>query len=633
MGPYPEEHKPRYEYQPITAPNTVRLLKIEPRLFRLRCSLVEHHLDAKDAAPFDAISYRWGASSEKTKVLDFGGKILPIPASAHEIIWNRASLWRTRLMWIDAICIDQEDQNDKNQQVGLMRDIYNKADRTIVWLGEAPDVVLAFNFLNEMLVQINLSKDNLELATMGLKRINDANPKWAALKRMLENPYWSRVWIVQEIVASRKVHIRYGGLWFDWDLFAPIVKELYTDSSSGLLQKLDLAEGMATPPFLAVHRIHSIESMRADYQTGVRWALAPVLINFAVSQSTLDKDHIFAFQGISSAVEDGALTPDYGKPALDIFREAVLYSLHRSRFMILSMAGMSHTRASVPDWPSWVPDFQAVSGLEPQLATALHTYAPYRASGICWPIVFAPEGSNEVTIRGFVVDEIVALTQLPPPDRSLWRGFGEVHSEDEKASVTMVLQDVGRFREAQELVESRLPPTYFNGQTRWDAFWRTYLGNKSTTSYPAEDDYGDRLRGFMDTQERVILALAFIVGDGHLKLSKEQCHNLRQAALGDRKVTDAANTSHIGLLVGCTMGQRRVAVTRKGFLALAPKDAREGDLVSIFAGGKVPYVLRRAAGQGAGTEKYRLVGEGYLHGFMDGEIWASQVGLQEIVLV
>ncbi len=58
------------------------------------------------------------------------------------------------------------------------------------------------------------------VAQSGLKSITDDDPKWTALGRVLENPYWSRVWIVQEIVVSREVDVLYGGRWFDWALFS-----------------------------------------------------------------------------------------------------------------------------------------------------------------------------------------------------------------------------------------------------------------------------------------------------------------------------------------------------------------------------------------------------------------------------
>ncbi|KAK3901870.1 heterokaryon incompatibility protein-domain-containing protein, partial [Staphylotrichum tortipilum] len=324
----------------------------------MRCSLVHHDLDGPDPVSFEAISYRW-AGSDKTSIVDFGGKVLPIPTSAYDVLRSRVSLWRTRLVWIDAICVNQDDKDDKNQQVRLMRDIYSKAARTIVWLGDTPDAQTVFRFMIDMLNQKNNHMTDLDvsLGQAGMKKIRDDNPKWAALTRMLENPYWFRVWIVQEIVASRQVDILYGGRWFDWTVFSSVVCDLKTDSPTGLLQKLDLSEGMATPPFKAIHQIQVIQNLRADYQAGNKWSLPWILISFSHSQATFGQDHVFGFQGISTAVEDNALVPDYGLEELDVFRETTLYSLAQpSNLMMLSVAGIGREKHNRPDnWPSWVP--------------------------------------------------------------------------------------------------------------------------------------------------------------------------------------------------------------------------------------------------------------------------------------
>ena len=119
-------------------------------------------------------------------------------------------------MWIDAICINQDDSADKEQQVKLMRDIYGSATRALVWLGDAPDAWNAFVLLHELsaVYMDKLSYEPSSLSTLGtsvLRRVGDDSNKWAPLERMLARPYWYRAWIVQEIAVSKDVHILYGG--------------------------------------------------------------------------------------------------------------------------------------------------------------------------------------------------------------------------------------------------------------------------------------------------------------------------------------------------------------------------------------------------------------------------------------
>ncbi len=117
---------------------------------------------------------------------------LPITQTAFDMLVRRASPWRTRHIWIDAICINQDDINDKNQQVRMMRDIYGRASRTLIWLGDAPNALLCWAFFEQLDEQRKKHVDDAEFSTalMRMKRIRDGNPKSTAFARMLENQYW-----------------------------------------------------------------------------------------------------------------------------------------------------------------------------------------------------------------------------------------------------------------------------------------------------------------------------------------------------------------------------------------------------------------------------------------------------------
>ncbi|KAK3353879.1 heterokaryon incompatibility protein-domain-containing protein [Lasiosphaeria hispida] len=509
-----------YAYKPIAANSRrIRLLEIRPwpasvLPIRLRCDLVEYDLDT--APPFDAISYRWG-SGERTHTVKIGQRGLAIPESAFGIIRQRTSTFRTRRLWIDAVCVDQSSDADKSQQVGMMRDIYDKATRTIVWLGDSvPDAWLAWAFFGDLVREYwNSQTDSSNLPVAGLKRINDNSPKWKALCLLLENEYWSRVWIVQEIVVSRQVDIFFSGTWYDWALFAPVIGSLKDDTlSNGLLEKMDRSEGMSTPPFLAIHRIQLIEKLRNEYRRGEIWTLPYVLASFGTSRATNDKDYVFAFQGICTTAAEQALVPDYAKPAFQVFREASLYALThppaQHSLLMLSIAGVGHTRPGVSDWPSWVPDFHAISQLGHK-APLLHSYASYQAGtlGGLPPVVRPGSVGNEIVLAGVFIDSIAAVTQIAPLDKSHeWRGLGESGSDEEKQGAETILYTAARYREAEALCESHCAPTYqLTGQSRWDAFWRTYIGNKSLDSYPAGDEYGDHVKTFIDSLERYGQAL------------------------------------------------------------------------------------------------------------------------------
>jgi len=777
---------PRYSYTPIPSDRKqIRLLEISPwpaRLLplRLRCSLVHYDLDA--APPFEAISYRWGAVGGLHQVI-IDGRALAISKSAHDILHRRASIWRARRLWIDAICVDQSSDNDRTHQVSMMRDIYDRAARTIVHLSaNALDAWLTWAFFGNI---VWMPGGDSSVAAFGLKRINDKNPKWTAIGSMLENEYWSRVWIVQEIVVSRQVDILYGGRWFDWNLFAPTIMSLHSESPNGLLQKLDQSEGMATPPFARIRQIGQIEKLREEYRQGELWTLPCILANFGASQATDDRDYVFAFQGISTAYSERALVPDYSKEALHVFREATQYALMhppvQNSLLMLSIGGLSHARSEVHDWPSWVPDFRRISRLVNR-SVLLHSHAPYQAGsvGVVAPLVRPGPNSNEVIIAGILVDSVAVMTSLPLLDAaSRWTGLGESGSEEEKSGLELVLHHTARYREARALCEAHSAPVYQpTGQPRLEAFWRTYICNRSLDSYPAGSEYGGYLQAYMTDMERygeamkrgrpqdallpeelqsafssaafnpqaatggtetlvqtiekllpvedlgginianfltpsllaggpgaifeelaaltnlpysartevrnhllsvastpesnpkpldanpqfgkaveellirssqydpqgemetpvkrIVLLIAFLLllpnpsgGGQNASLSHAQVNLLRQAAERNQATNDVM-AKRIGLLLGGTSGQRQFAVTREGkYMGLVPADTREGDVLVVFLGSKVPHVLRKAEGA-----RYTLIGEAYVHGLMDGEVFVgSQLRVEGITLI
>jgi len=121
---------------------------------------------------------------------------------------------------------------------------------------------------------------------------------------MLENPYWSRVRIVQEIMVSRQVDVLYGGRWFDWALFSSIIGALNTDSPTGVAADVGPVRGygnssVRSDPPNTGHR-EAAGGLPARHQ--VVNALCLGLFHHA--QATLGLDGIFAFQEISTAVKD-----------------------------------------------------------------------------------------------------------------------------------------------------------------------------------------------------------------------------------------------------------------------------------------------------------------------------------------
>jgi hypothetical protein len=143
---------PKFKYQQLSGPRTIRLLQLDRKSFSSgipRCNIKEFPIDGETLPAYEAVSYRWGNNAKLPKVF-IGDRYLPVTESVYELLQSRASFWRSRLIWIDAICINQKDKNEKDTQIQLMREIYEKAHKVIIFPGAnrsarlAADMVISF---------------------------------------------------------------------------------------------------------------------------------------------------------------------------------------------------------------------------------------------------------------------------------------------------------------------------------------------------------------------------------------------------------------------------------------------------------------------------------------------------------
>ncbi|KAH8655062.1 heterokaryon incompatibility protein-domain-containing protein, partial [Tricladium varicosporioides] len=139
--------------------------------------------DLESAPPFMALSYVWG-NPTAPKNISLGGQLTGRnrQKSSNEHPSHRLPLI-PHYLWVDALCINQADLDEKSSQIPMMYDIYERAQHVIMWLGE----------------ETASSQEAMSLVL----QCDPFNPtRWNALSSLIERPYWGRVWIVQEIVSA-----------------------------------------------------------------------------------------------------------------------------------------------------------------------------------------------------------------------------------------------------------------------------------------------------------------------------------------------------------------------------------------------------------------------------------------------
>ena len=172
-----------YHHSPLPEGN-VRLLRLLPHQdesSRIECLLSDSHLlDSGTAHPFDALSYAWG-SGDSSKSILINNSEYAVGANLHAALLHLRDRFVDRIVWVDAICIDQTNTNEKSQQVQSMAKIYAKASRVIVWLREAAATS------GQALEDIRMSSSQQSLPL-------DKTNKQAILD-LIGRPWFQRIWV------------------------------------------------------------------------------------------------------------------------------------------------------------------------------------------------------------------------------------------------------------------------------------------------------------------------------------------------------------------------------------------------------------------------------------------------------
>jgi Heterokaryon incompatibility protein (HET) len=178
----------------------------------------------KNIVKYEALSWRWGD--------EYHGKYAVMIHKDGALYRKRVSqtlglalkylrFEKDRFLWIDALCINQNDHDERSSQVAMMSLVYTAAEKACVWLGEDDDEsTMAIKFIRE---EINQLKDFDSLCTD-----KQHAPKWRSLLVLMQRPWFSRRWVVQEIVLAQKATVYCGPDKIEWPELA-IAVELFVE--------------------------------------------------------------------------------------------------------------------------------------------------------------------------------------------------------------------------------------------------------------------------------------------------------------------------------------------------------------------------------------------------------------------
>ncbi|KAF9767935.1 hypothetical protein IL306_014830, partial [Fusarium sp. DS 682] len=651
----------QYIYMPLSNGSNsreIRLIRLHPGSgdSPLRADILHASLDSDMAGRYEAVSYAW-EDGHKTYKLETSRGILLITPSLFHALHRFRIKEEPRILWADAVCINQSDSAEKANQVAMMRDIYASAVRTLVYLGREAngseivgDLLIRFARASSYLYRLygrrgmEMLRHNITIPPLtrqlleGYGLPEPDHPDWRALAKLWGRPWFRRVWVIQEFVLSPDVHMFCGDWEVSWSVFYVATIDAYLTFPFSVVPDIQNAfenaamhMGMDAMHMMCVYRRPALlgavsisdadstgtltinletmvfeeqEELNLARQTnpGLRLRVEVPLLDLLAlcdrSEATRARDHLFAVLGLSTAAGDQLFRADYSASFDKIVRRYGKAFVHKEQCMdLLYQARLNIQSLRFPSWiPDWTTKFVFMGDEIQYSSLGMHSGGLYAAAGDTKCVSWVSDDPKDdcLTVRGRFVDKLS------------WVGGDHVKYGPIHGLIYRLQQSYDTFRGLEKTSDY-----YVTGETFEDVWWRTLVANKTKGFSPAPEDFG---AGLLSKRHEIHDFCSWL-----LSMSPEKAKE---------QLIEIIGLPYYKAMYPCfTVYQ--LAQTEKGLLGLVPLLAEAGDEVCIVNGGAVPFVLRKGKRLLRGR---RLVGECYIHGLMNGEAMRGEYEESDISL-
>jgi hypothetical protein len=568
----------------LRTPLRLLILKRGLALDSLECELSV--ADLQEFPVYDALSYVWG-DRQNLVTIKCGGRPFAIRQNLYSALNHLRSRDEDRILWVDAICIDQQDLQERGEQVGFMGRIYAAARRVLVWLGEplqedstAFDTIMT---LKERIPERHLrsytGSNSSQISNGEIRSYEVLNAlRFRHLLRFFSRPWFERVWVIQEVARAKRAVVICGGRSIPWDDFAKVVLS-FNDAFSYLVANYGTGESLRG--VIAIENLLAMNSLR---QNNERMSLFAILCIASTFKSTDPSDKLFALLSLGDRSNLG-IQPDYTLHYFDVFRRHVIYELtERHRLHYLARPPIRWR----PDWPSWIPDWTEKSRSSYFYTAMNHGF---QAAADTKPMLTVSQDESILSISGKVIDSVSSL--IAPLDRS-W-----VTQLDVRTDGTQSAELLQWLEECMTCVPLELGLVQDYANSELDPFLRTFTCTGVHGS-PRRGMSARRSHNDAADLRRTLIKIAAAKG------SISDLENAQEGVL--TPLTALASMLYPAIAdrqFFKTTGNRHGWVSRR---------AQKGDLVCVLYGGDVPFVLRQME-----DGYWRMIGECYVDGLMQGE--------------
>jgi hypothetical protein len=616
------------EYRPLDQEQReIRLLTIIPledisrnSIEPVKCNL--EHVSGRQAAScsssgdivdrdsswgeFAALSYAWGDPKDTREIYVNEHSVFVTKNLEAALRQFRVAAFKHYLpFWVDALCINQEDVDERNQQVQRMRSIYTKAEVVVAWLGPAADESeKAMGFINilgasfdpntAMLQQLRTEPGEPDYIGHGIAR---------SIYKLFCRPYWQRLWVLQEI-SLRNVRVMCGEEWTLWvHVYVAVLRVRRNWSEYQSIIRTDVAHNRLYNELSPLDRMLRMGDCRREVmKAGLLNDIGRLVEVGRQLQTTDPHDKVYGMLGLVDPALCAALAPNYGLDVEDVylmFAEKVI-KIGTS----LEILKTVYANTASNSLPSWVPRLDSTS----RAHFIGHAWVP--------PRHFSCSGKMKLTVSFPFPKQLQAQGIL----LDAVDGLGAVHDWDYKFYTEDSLD-----RSIKQVTHGG--NAYGNADAIREALWQTILSGPFSFSDKTSIDYHTfKLPPYIYSLPPPDADAPFGSSSSFVSLLISQNEDLSLFGLKLPPMLCAAEDSNpidqrlmgelITTISAVTAG-RRLMITRKGYLGLAPVYARPGDLIVILPSCSVPLILRRSG------EYFIVIGDSYIQGIMNGEAVAN----------
>ncbi|KAI5457047.1 heterokaryon incompatibility protein-domain-containing protein [Mariannaea sp. PMI_226] len=541
----------KYEYKSLPVGGFARYLVLQPASSDtdpLVCNLYTARLE--EFPPFEAISYVWG-SSAKNRPITCDGNAFYITENLLEALHQVRLVNKPRTLWVDLICINQTDAEERGHQVSMMGQIYKTSICTLICMGisdrvHAPIVADLVSKVDSMTQDV-FGRADFSWRPRSFPFPSDSDPLlshggWESFNVLLQKPWFGRGWVVQEAALGTQTLVLWANTAIDW---LKIVQTYIWGIHRALM----------------LPNIQKTVAVRSPFRGAVTFRLEGAIQPLKFLERldcarwldfTDPRDRIYALLGLPSGNEwVPTLKPSYMVPDMHIYRDFACEYLRISQDLDILHFLHNDDSTLASEFASWIPRWNI--RLYSSYSGTLNNYSRFSrciVSQVSSPKIMVSSDQTTLEVRAILLDT-VAFTS----------------AKFDQSSTTS--EDVASLWETVSTLPNPLP--YLSSPLK--AFVTIFRCGVYRGVFT---EWETRQSAYMRLLSR--------------NLSREDVSYGDAEAFHTSKMEDVHN--------------KRFLVTNRGYYGLAPGVVQEGDICCVIFGTKSPFILRKTDKVG----HYKVVG-------------------------